>query len=368
MRALVIGGTGPTGPHIVEGLVERGFDVAIFHRGTHEVDGLPPIEHIHGDPHFAETISAGLGDRTFDIVVAAYGRLRLLAETLAGRCRQFIAIGGVAAYRGSMEPSECVPYGMPLPASEDSPTLELKADLERGSPGTRIRAAEVRVMELHAAGAFAATCLRYPSIYGPRQVAPSEWSVVRRVLDGRRSMILPDGGLVVYSRCAAINAAHAVLLAVDQPEAAAGRTYNCADSELMSLRQWAERIAALMGGRLEVVSLPWELATSAHGIARARSHVIVDTSRIRMELGYRDQVGFEEQMGLTIEWYLAHPVTREEYPWLTDPFDYPAEDRLEAEYAQTMSGLASLAGEALDFVHPYAHPRDANQAVDHRSR
>jgi nucleoside-diphosphate-sugar epimerase len=267
-----------------------------------------------------------------------------------------------------MDPSECAPYGMPLPASEDAPTLELEADIARGSPGARIRAAEARVMELHAAGAFAATCLRYPSIYGPRQVAPSEWSVVRRVLDGRGTMILPDGGLVVYSRCAATNAAHAVLLAVDGPESAAGSTYNCADSELMSLRQWAERIAALMGGQLEIVSLPWELATSAHGIARARSHVIVEASRIRKELGYRDQVGFEEQMRLTIDWYLAHPVTREEYPWLTDPFDYPAEDRLADAYARTMSKFAPRAGEPPDFVHPYAHPRDANRAVDHRSR
>ena len=41
MKALVVGGTGPTGPFIVNGLLERGYEVAIFHRGTHEVAEIP---------------------------------------------------------------------------------------------------------------------------------------------------------------------------------------------------------------------------------------------------------------------------------------------------------------------------------------
>src|SRR4051794_7774522 len=42
MRALVVGGTGPTGPYVVNGLVERGYEVAILHSGRHEVDSIPP--------------------------------------------------------------------------------------------------------------------------------------------------------------------------------------------------------------------------------------------------------------------------------------------------------------------------------------
>ena len=37
MKALVVGGTGPTGPLVVAGLIERGYDVAILHTGKHEV-------------------------------------------------------------------------------------------------------------------------------------------------------------------------------------------------------------------------------------------------------------------------------------------------------------------------------------------
>jgi nucleoside-diphosphate-sugar epimerase len=70
MRALVVGGTGPTGPHVVRCLLERGHDVTIFHRGAHEPPDLPGVEHVHGDPHFPESISAALGSRAFDLVVA----------------------------------------------------------------------------------------------------------------------------------------------------------------------------------------------------------------------------------------------------------------------------------------------------------
>ncbi|MFT5444104.1 MAG: nucleoside-diphosphate-sugar epimerase, partial [Myxococcota bacterium] len=36
MKALVIGGTGPTGHFIVNGLLDRGYHVAMLHRGEHE--------------------------------------------------------------------------------------------------------------------------------------------------------------------------------------------------------------------------------------------------------------------------------------------------------------------------------------------
>ena len=73
--ALVIGGTGPTGPHIVNGLIDRGYETSILHRGTHDSDLIPAhVGRIIGDPHFKETLSEALGDRRFDLIVATYGR------------------------------------------------------------------------------------------------------------------------------------------------------------------------------------------------------------------------------------------------------------------------------------------------------
>jgi nucleoside-diphosphate-sugar epimerase len=68
--ALVVGGTGPTGPFIVRGLQDRGFRVSILHRGSHETGEIgADVEHIHTDPFDAEATAAALGDRRFDLAV-----------------------------------------------------------------------------------------------------------------------------------------------------------------------------------------------------------------------------------------------------------------------------------------------------------
>ena len=86
MRVLVVGGTGPTGPHVVDGLLARGHTVTIFHRGFHEPPHLADVEHLHGDPHFRASIDETINNRSFDLVLAMYGRVKHLAAALPGRC------------------------------------------------------------------------------------------------------------------------------------------------------------------------------------------------------------------------------------------------------------------------------------------
>ena len=85
-RALIIGGTGPTGIPIVQGLIERGYDVSLLHRGLHERAETPAeVHHLHHDPYDEVDLGAALEDTTFDVVVAMYGRLRRIAELTVGR-------------------------------------------------------------------------------------------------------------------------------------------------------------------------------------------------------------------------------------------------------------------------------------------
>lgn len=75
MKALVVGGTGPTGPYIVQGLLDRGYDVSVLHRGYHETDELPPVPHIHGDPFDKDALARDVANQYWDLVVCTYGRL-----------------------------------------------------------------------------------------------------------------------------------------------------------------------------------------------------------------------------------------------------------------------------------------------------
>jgi hypothetical protein len=72
LKALVIGGTGPSGHFIVNGLLRRGYQVAILHTGRHEVKEIPDtVEHIHTDPFSESALTGALGNRSFDLTVAA---------------------------------------------------------------------------------------------------------------------------------------------------------------------------------------------------------------------------------------------------------------------------------------------------------
>ncbi len=88
--------------------------------------------------------------------------------------------------------------------------------------GLRMVEAMEAVFAHHAAGAYSATYVGYPLNYGPRTPGPYDWSVIRRVLDGRRTFVIADGGMKIDSRVYTENAAAAVLLVVDNPERAAG--------------------------------------------------------------------------------------------------------------------------------------------------
>ena len=146
----------------------------MFHTGRHEPDGLPDVEHVHGDPFTAEGIAAALGDRAFDVTVATYGRVRLLAAHLAHRTGQLVAVGGVPVYRGYAYPQTMRPTGMRLPVTEDHPLVAPDEPTpEGGAYGVApIRRTEDALFALAADGAFRATVFRYPTIYGPRNPAP----------------------------------------------------------------------------------------------------------------------------------------------------------------------------------------------------
>lgn len=341
MRILVIGGTGPTGPYIVNGLVDRGHQVTIFHTGRHEVDSLPPesvVPHIHGDPFDLGSTAACLEGLTFDAVFAMYGRLRMLVEFLVGKTPRLFSIGGVPVYPGFANDADRFPEGMRFPSTEDDAYPPIGQATLLADPARRadhrsdkirkIIESEARVFDHHPH----ATHFRYPYIYGAHQVVPKEWPIVKRALDGRRPLILADGGRTVESAAYVENVAHAVLLAVDHIDTSAGRVYNVADDELFSRLQIVQIVEEELGHHFEHINLPFEVAGPAYPTIHHHSsqHRIIDTTRIRNELGYRDVVAPDEALRRTVRWQVAHLPNDHErlMQVLQDPFDYAAEDRL----------------------------------------
>lgn len=360
MRALVVGGTGPTGHYIVNGLRKRGYEVAMLHSGRHELAEIPDdVEHIHTDAFDAEAVTESLGARTFDVAVVTYGRLRRLAQVLKGRTGQFLSVGGVPAYRGFMNAELFEPAGLPVPVYEDHPVVKVESE---DAKGWRIVRTEEAVFDVHPN----ASHFRYPYVYGAYQLMPREWCIVRRILDRRPFMIVPDGGLTLLASGYAENLAHALLLAVDRPDAAAGQIYNCADEEALTVRQLVEICATALGHEWEIVNMPWELAVPARPLVvqPQTTHRVLDLAKLRTQLGYRDVVPAREAVARAAHWLAAHPPApggAEEFS-LTDPFDYGAEDRLVAGWKRAMTSMPEIQyenepGYTMSYSGPGGRPR-----------
>lgn len=354
LRALVIGGTGPTGPVIVTGLQERGYGVTILHRGTHEVPQTGDVEHIHVDPHFLEELAPALAARRYDLVIATYGRLRLLVDIVAEVTDRLITVGGtVYTFRHSVW------------------TTEEGARRVENPLAQKIVQTEEALLDAHQRGLFSLTHFRYPGLYGPRQIAPREWSVIRRILDGYRHIPVADGGLTLQSRSYVENAAHTTLLAVDHPEVSAGQMYNVADEYTPSDADRAYAIAAAMGADIELVNFPLEASRPAYywGVSRdldfhrtgdppATTHQLLDITKIREHLGYRDAVAFPEAIQRTVDFYVAHPLERggAEEERIGDPFDYVAEAKYRDELLAFRERAAAIDYTDFSFRHMYDHP------------
>jgi nucleoside-diphosphate-sugar epimerase len=362
-RALVIGGTGPTGPLVVQGLAERGYAVTILHGGQHEVTlAEPDVRHIHADPHFAETLADGVGHDTYDLVVAQYGRLNIIADFFAGRTNRLIAVGSATGiYAGGSDP-RWGGFGRPAIFAPERGVL---ADAPDAPTLNRKMVAAWRALEQHdTVGHYAASYLGYPVNYGPRQPGPQDWSVVRRLLDGRPRMIIADGGLKLESRISTRNAAAGLLCVLDNLEQARGRRFVVADHETFTMRARIDAIAAVLGRELELIDLPYDLAWPSHPLWRfERGHRLCRDDTIRSDLGYQDAITADDGLRDSVEWLIANPPPPggEAERQLGDPFDYASEDRLIEDWHENRRRLPESTSPLTGRAHAYRHPKQAGE-------
>jgi len=369
MKTLVIGGTGPTGPYIVKGLQERSHDVSILNRGSHETTEIPSsVNRVIGDPHFRETLISALDGKYYDLIIASYGRLRVIAEVAGNYTNRLISIGGSPSYRGVRYPESLFPQGLQVSVPENAPRVSSEKEFKFGH---LVKISEDAVMNGHNAGHYSATHLRYPLVYGPRQPIPCEWWVVKRILDGRKSIVLPDAGLTVMTRGYAENMAQAVLLTVDNENKSKGKIYNCGDTLQFTMAQWVEIISSAMETKLEIISIPNEYAKPSQDIMIGgfnSQHLYFDTFKIRSELGYYDKICPKDALKRTVGWYLETPPSLNASSEANLSEQYKIEDKLKKISSEAKEKYKAMGLSSPDFKHPYAHPKKPGKLKDHLGR
>ena len=173
------------------------------------------------------------------------------------------------------------------------------------------------------------TILRLPMVYGPGDLQHRLFPYLKRIDDRRPHIVLDEGTASWrWTRGYVENVAAAIVAAV-LSEQAAGRIYNVGEPETLPISGWVRLIGQAVGWRGEVVSLPKQFVPAHLRLPlNTNQDLIMDSTRIRQELGYTEPVPLAEALQRTIMWERAHP------PGHIDPrsFDYATEDAVLSEW------------------------------------
>ncbi len=296
MRAVVTGGAGFIGSHLVEALLARGDDVhvldnlatgrtenladaATLHEGDIRDDLTPLFEEVRPERVFHLAAQADVGTSVekplFDAEVNVLGTVNVLEAARAHSATVVFSSTGGAIY------GEC-----PEPASEDAVRQPL-------SPyGTSKLAGEEYLASWNRLHGTRHVALRFGNVYGPRQLAKLEGGVVAIFMDRLRageSATIFGGGEQERDFVYVADVVAAVLAASE----AEGGTYNVGTGVATSVNElWATcaRVAGT-GGEPE------------HGPARAGDLLrsVLDPGRARDALGWSAQVSLEDGLRRTWE-------------------------------------------------------------------
>lgn len=333
MRVAVIGGTGFIGRHVVERLAPE-HEVAVLHRGLHSPPLLESVRQIIGDrdrlAEHATEFRDWRPDVVLDMISGDERQALAVVETFAGIAQRLVTASSMDVYR-TYEITLGLTQGPlePVPLTEDSPlrtVLYPARNLSLGKIFDWVTPDYDKILVEQAARSrpdFPATILRLPMVYGPGDPLHRFWPFLKRMDDGRPVIPIEEtwanwqGPLGYVEEVAA-----AITLAVTS-NAAAGKTYNIAEEEVLPWAGLARELGNAVGWHGRIVTLPRE-RTPKHLIPpfRAEQHWTADSSRIRAELGYQETIPREERLLRTVAWERAHPPA-------FDPaaFDYEAEDR-----------------------------------------
>jgi len=334
VRVLIIGGTGLTGPHVARRLVQLGHELALFHRGTSDVELPPGTRHILGDQRnlldFRHEFRGFRPEIVLHMIAMSEVDAKNVMKTFKGIARRVVAISSQDVYRayGRVTGFEPGPID-PVPISENAPlrTRLYPYRNQADHADHPLYHYEKILVERAILGIpeLPGTILRYPMVYGPRDRQHRLFPYLKRMNDGRPAVLIGDDqSRWRWTKGYAENVAAATTLAVGD-DRASGQVYNVGEAEALPEIEWVRAIGSAAGWDGEVVVVP--AAHLPEGLTLALNtdqHLVTDTGRIREELQYEEVVTREEALVRTVTWERVHPPVQID----SRRFDYAAEDAI----------------------------------------
>lgn len=338
MRILVIGGTNFMGPVAVRLLYEMGHELTLFHRGQTRAEVLAGVREMLGDRRhlsdYRDELQRLAPDVVLDMIAMTEQDARDIMSIFKGIARRVVAVSSQDVYRafGRVNRKEDGPPEA-LPITEDSPLRQnlypYRSEPPRAQDDPRrwlddydkILVERVILGDSELPG----TILRMPAVYGPGDYQHRLFDTVKRMDDQRPAMLFEQRlAKWRWTHGYVENMAAAIALAVTD-ERASGHIYNIGEAETLSLAERVSRVGREIGWQGKVVIVPdGSLPEHLTDDINTEQDIVVDTSRIRQELGYVEPIPLPESLRRAIAWEREHP------PAEIDPrqFDYAAEDEI----------------------------------------
>lgn len=326
MRILILGGTGFIGRHVVNELSRAGHELAIIHRGrtggqlpktviNFQVQGSSLVDR-SGLAGIKSKIRQYAPEIIIDMIAQTEADTREVVAAFAGIASRLILISSQDVYLayGKLRGLEAGPPE-PAPLTEASrlrnKLYPYRSTLPRGDEDPEKWVDDYdKILAERAAISnpeLPATILRLPRVYGPGDGQHRLYRYVRRMAD-QRPVILVDRSLAQWrwTRGYVEDVAHAISLAASN-ELASRQVYNLGEADTMTEGEWIRLIGKVLGWKGQMVeAMPSQLPDHLKFPYDTAHSLLVDTTKIRQELGFEETVSKEESIWRTADWELAN--------------------------------------------------------------
>lgn len=325
MKALVTGGAGFIGSHLVDRLLAEGWEVVALDNLS--TGRLANLAHLDGEPRFRfvagdvcdEALVASLvnGCQVAFHLAAVVGVRHIVDDPLGGMRTNVRGTESVlsAALRHGVRvcfasSSEVYGDSPQVPFVEDGPRVLGPTWIPRWSYATS-KALDEHLCFAYRDAGLAVSIVRYFNAFGPRLHPAGYGSVVARftvqALAGELLTIYGDGRQT-RSFAYVGDIVQGTVLAGTHP-AAIGEVFNIGNGSEVSIAELAREIIDLVGSRSALTYLPY---AEVYGPDFADPHRRVPAiAKARRRLGYEPQVTLREGLARTVAWFQSTGEWRE---------------------------------------------------------
>lgn len=302
MKILLIGGTNFIGPVLTEQLTQTGHDVSLFHRNLnttaqhHQIQGN--CDNVND---LSRAIEAVEPDVIIHMIALFQSRIQILEQAIQGKKTRSIILSSLDVYKAyevfcrlSNDSVVSVPLTEQAPLRDVLYPYRGRLDTDFAHDYEKILAEKAAIES----SVIDAIVLRLGMVYGRNDPNHRFLEPIQKMFhDEKQIELFKDMANCRMSKGYVGDIAYGIKLAAET--GLPGEIYNLASHEALTELEWYQQIAKLMEWEGDIVVS--QSSPSLDGL-NLNQDLVLDTSKIRKQLGYKERFSTQEGLLDTIQW------------------------------------------------------------------